>query len=153
MSHSSTWDLRFLDLAKFISSWSKDPSTQTGAVIVDTDNRIVSVGFNGLPKGIPDLDEYLGNRDIKYKMVVHSEANALMFANQPSLLGCTIYNWPFMPCSSCAALIIQRGIRRVVAPTSDNPRWIENFLLSRSMFDMSGVNVLLVDYDGADTQL
>lgn len=77
-----SWDDRFLELATVISSWSKDPSTQVGAVIVDDDNRVISIGYNGFPKGIKD-DHRLSNRDLKYEMVVHAEANALLFANAP----------------------------------------------------------------------
>ena len=106
------WDKNFLELAKTVSTFSKDPSTKVGAVIVDDDNRVISIGYNGFPKGLKD-DHRLDNRDLKYDMVVHAEANALLFANAPTK-GCTIYTWPFQPCSRCASLIIQAGIRRVV---------------------------------------
>lgn len=137
------WDQRYLDLARFIASWSKDPSTQTGAVITDPDNRIVSLGFNGLPRGVADLPERLNNREIKYKMIVHCERNALLFASR-SVAGCTLYTWPFMSCAACAAMVIQAGIKRVVAPASDNPRWQEDFRLSREMFAEAGVEVVEV---------
>ena len=102
------WDMRFLDMAKLISSWSKDPSTQVGSVIVDSNNRVVSVGYNGFPQGISD-DSRLDNRETKYKMILHAERNALLFAQRP-LEGCTIYTYPFMPCPSCASMIIQSGL-------------------------------------------
>jgi dCMP deaminase len=108
----SSWDKRFLELAELVSSWSKDPSTKVGAVIVDNQNIIVSVGFNGFPKGIKDNDR-LNHRDSKYQIIVHAENNALMFAKRP-LDGCTIYTYPFMPCPRCAGMIIQSGIKRVV---------------------------------------
>ncbi len=76
------WDKRFLELAKHVSLWSKDPSTKTGSVIVDQKRRVVSGGYNGLPIGVEDLDERLNNREIKYKMIVHCERNALLFANR-----------------------------------------------------------------------
>ena len=69
------WDLRFLDMSQLISSWSKDPSTQVGAVIVDSNNRVVSVGYNGFPQGISD-DYRLDNRETKYKMILPAECNA-----------------------------------------------------------------------------
>lgn len=134
------WDLRFLELAKLVASWSKDPSTKTGAVICDSDKRIVSVGFNGLPKGIEDKEERLNNREIKYEMVAHCEMNALAFA-KGSCKGCTLYTFPFMSCNRCAVMVIQYGIKRCVAPVNDNPRWAKSFELSREMFREAGVQL------------
>lgn len=127
------WDQRFLDLAKHVSSWSKDPSTKVGAVITDRDNRIVSIGYNGFPKGINDDLEKLNNREIKYKYIIHAERNSLLFANKPTE-GCTLYTFPFMPCPVCAGMIIQAGIKRVVSYSTDNPRWFSDFVLSAEMF-------------------
>ena len=75
------WDIRFMELAKHISSWSKDPSTKTGAVITDTRNRIVSMGFNGYPQNVPDTDLHI--RETKYAKVIHAEMNAILFAHRP----------------------------------------------------------------------
>lgn len=138
------WDKRFVELAKHIASWSKDPSTQTGAVIVDPKRRIVSVGFNGFAQGVEDLPERLNKRELKYKMMVHCERNAIMFARQ-SLEECTLYTWPFMSCGACAAMVIQTGIKKVVAPYSENPRWQEEFALATVQFKEAGVEVCLVD--------
>jgi dCMP deaminase len=136
----SKWDLRYLDLAKYVSCWSKDPSTKVGAVIVDQYNSIVSLGFNGFPRGVFDSEERLDNRELKYKMVVHAEVNALAFA-QRDVHGCTLYTTPFMPCSVCTGQIIQRGITRVVTYLDNNPRWVESFKLSRIMFEEAGVRL------------
>jgi dCMP deaminase len=136
------WDIRFLELARHIASWSKDPSTQTGAVIVDKKRRVVSLGYNGLAQGVEDKPERLNNRDLKYKMFVHCERNAIIFARQP-LDGCTLYTWPFMSCAACAALVIQSGITRVVAPYSENPRWLEEIRLSMEQFKEVGLEVCL----------
>ena len=136
------WDLRFLDLAKFIAQWSKDPSTKVGAVIVDNNRRIISTGYNGFPVGIKDIPERLSNREIKYQIIVHAESNALLFATS-SLKDCTIYTWPFIPCSTCCGLIIQSGIARVVSINNDNPRWVDNFKLSEGLFKEAGINVTL----------
>lgn len=133
------WDLRFLDLARFISGWSKDPSTQVGAVIVDENNRIVSIGYNGFPKGVCDNDR-LKDRDAKYKIVVHGEINAILFANK-SVAGCTLYTVPFEPCPRCAGLIIQSGIKRVVAPHNTNNRWEDEFIISRTLFKEANIEV------------
>ena len=133
------WDKNFLQLAQMVSVFSKDPSTKVGAVIVDDDNRVISIGYNGFPKGIKD-DSRLNNRGLKYDMVVHAETNALLFANT-SVKGCTIYTWPFQPCSRCASLIIQAGIRRVVSAENKEIRWLNNFQLARDMFVESGVKL------------
>jgi dCMP deaminase len=136
------WDLWYLDLAKQISTASKDPSTKVGSVIVDNNNRIVSVGYNGFPVGIEDTEERLNNREVKYKIVIHAERNSLLFARGP-VENCTIYTWPFMPCSVCAGMIIQSGISRVVSFKSDNPRWEEEFKLSKELFAESGIELSL----------
>lgn len=137
------WDRRFLELAQHISTWSKDPSTKVGAVITDEKNRVVSIGYNGLPMGVEDTPERLNNRELKYKMIVHGERNAMLFAGRP-IDGCTLFTWPFMPCSVCASMVIQSGIIRVVAPFSDNPRWSEDFKLTEQLFAESNVKLLLL---------
>ena len=137
------WDRRFLALAEHIAQWSKDPSTKTGAVIVDQDNRIISVGYNGLPRKVVDSPERLENREIKYKLIVHCERNALLFARS-SVRGCKLYTWPFMSCSVCAGMVINAGITEVVAPFSDNPRWTEDFKLANEIFTEAGVKVKLL---------
>ena len=138
------WDKRFLELAKLVGSWSKDPSTQVGAVIVDDDKRIVSIGFNGFPKGVKDSQKRLVDRDEKYAIIVHAEANALMFANR-SVEGCTLYTWPFQPCSRCAGLIIQSGIKRVVSVIHNDDRWKKNFEISQKLFTESGIILELLN--------
>ena len=140
------WDRWFLTLAHYTSSASKDPSTKVGSVIVDQRRRVVSLGYNGFPAGIEDTEERLLNRDIKYKLIIHAERNALMFANS-KVDGCTIYTWPFMPCSSCASLIIQSGIKRVVSVDSNNLRWADDFELSVSLLSESGVDLKLYNYN------
>lgn len=136
------WDKRFLGMAELVASWSKDPSTKTGAVIVDLDNRVISVGYNGFPKGVKD-DERLHDRDLKYQLIVHCERNALLFAGR-NLKGCTLYTWPFMSCSVCAAMVIQSGIKRCVAPLNGNPRWVESFKLSTGLFEEAGLQLDLL---------
>lgn len=142
MDKQNKWDKRFIELARFISLWSLDPSTKVGAVITNK-RRIVSVGYNGLPQGVSDTDERLNNRELKYKLVVHGEINALLFAER-SVSGCTLYTFPFLPCSNCASQVIQAGIKRVVAPYNDNPRWVDSFKLSEELFEEAGVELLLL---------
>ena len=107
---------------------------------MDDQRRIVSTGYNGFPRGVEDWPSRLDNRDVKYEMIVHGEINAILFANQ-SVHGCTLYTWPFMPCSRCAAIVIQSGIRTVVSPYNDNPRWQISFQLTEQMFRESGVRL------------
>ena len=134
------WDLRFLEMARNAASWSKDPSTKVGAIIVDDDKRVISVGYNGFPKGVRD-DERLDDRQEKYKIIVHAEVNAILFAKN-SLESTILYTYPFMPCSRCAGLVIQSGIKRVVSYKNTNPRWEKDFNISRQMFQEAGVEVL-----------
>lgn len=140
------WDDWYLGLARYVSTASKDPSTKVGAVIVDPDRRVVSLGYNGLPRGVEDTPERLNDREVKYKMIVHAERNALLFASQP-LKGCSIFVWPMMPCAACASMVIQKGIARVVAPLNDNPRWAGDFLLSKQLFEEASVQLSLVDFN------
>lgn len=137
------WDYRFLDLAELVSGWSKDPSTKVGAVISDENNRIVSIGYNGFPQDISD-DNRLQDRDTKYKIIVHGEMNAILFANRP-LQFCTLYTYPFMPCPRCASMIIQTGIQRVVSYNNMPDRWKDEFELSKSLFKEAGVELKLYE--------
>ena len=137
------WDHRFLALAEHISNWSKDPSTQVGAVITHTrSKRVVSMGFNGFPAGVEDTRERLDDRETKYEMVVHAEQNALMFAGDRAE-GCTLYVHPLPPCARCAVMIIQAGIKRVVCdqPDFDHERWGEPAKIADTMFREAGLTV------------
>jgi len=135
------WDARFLSLAKLVSTWSKDPSTQVGSVIVDNDNRVISMGYNGFPIGIND-DNRLQDRDIKYKIIIHAECNALMFANT-NLVGYKMYTYPFMPCPKCAGLIIQSGITKVISYKYMPDRWHNDFEISKNLFKEANLELIL----------
>lgn len=144
MTKIEKWDRRFLVLAKHIAEWSKDESTKVGAVIVDDKNRIISVGYNGFPRGVDDSVERYSNRPVKYQMIVHAEINAMIFANR-SLAGCTLYTHPFGPCSRCACQVIQHGISRVVSPTLPHElheRWRADLDISAMMFREAQVDVV-----------
>ena len=139
---SEMWDKRFLDLAAHVASFSKDPSTQTGGIIVRPDRTVVSVGFNGFPRGIYDDPKLLNNREEKYKRVVHSEMNAILSARE-NLQGYTLYNWPGQSCERCAVHVIQAGIKHVVspgiAPEGFTERFAESWKLTEALFDEAGV--------------
>ena len=139
------WDQRFLDMAAQIAEWSKDPSTNCGAVITD-DRTIVSLGFNGFPRGVIDSAERYQDRGLKYSLVVHAEVNAIILAGQ-SLHGCTIYVHPMQPCCRCAGVIIQAGIKRVVTtptPPDLQERWGKDIEISTMMFREAGVELFFV---------
>jgi len=138
---TTRWDYRFLAMAEMISTWSKDPSTKCGAVIIDTQKRIISMGFNGFPAGTDDSEELYYDRERKYRRVLHAEKNALLFARQ-NLTGYTIYVWPMPSCSQCAAAIIQSGICRVVTIVPNREpegRWSDDIVETRQMFSEAGV--------------
>ena len=133
---SDKWDLRFLELARHISDWSKDPSTKVGCVVVGPDREIRSTGFNGFPRGIEDDDDRLQNREKKYPMICHAEENAIMHAARIgiSLKGNTAYvTWP--PCSRCTRSLIQAGINEVVYPSEVEipERWEEDFSIAMEL--------------------
>lgn len=141
---SDKWTRRFIDLARHVSTWSKDPSTQVGAVIVDSNNRVVSLGYNGFAKGVKDTDERLNDRALKLSLIVHAERNAIIFAKQ-DLAECRLYTWPFLTCSSCAALVINSGITEVTTMPSDNPRWVDDFKKAEEQYREAGVTVKYVN--------
>ncbi len=124
------WDRRFAEMAALVSTWSKDPSPQVGAVIADPLHRVVSVGYNGLPHGMLDDPKILENRELKNSCIIHAEENAILFARR-DLSGCTIYTYPVPPCGGCASKIRQSGIVRVVAPQEHDPEFMERWAASR----------------------
>jgi len=141
---SKKWNIRFLELAEFISHWSKDPSTQVGAVIVDKNRRIISTGYNGFAAGVKDTKARLTNREIKYPIILHAEENAMSFAKQ-NLDDCSLYVSGLPPCAHCASLIAQSGIKRVYAwnrPVAD--RWVESIKLTKQIFKEAGVKLTLI---------
>ena len=142
----SKWDARFLALAEHIASWSKDPSTQCGAVIVAPDRSVVSVGYNGFPRGVADHSDRLSDRDTKYALMVHAEMNAILTA-RGRMTGCALYVWPFAPCERCAAHVVQAGIVRVAAPMAAGERgerWAASLDRTRALLDEVGVELVEV---------
>ena len=129
------WDARWLEMAGIVSTWSKDPSTQIGAIAVK-DKRLVSTGYNGFPRNIEDLDERWNNREEKYKYVVHAEMNCIYNANyhNQSLKGSTMYIVGLPVCHECAKGIIQAGVVRVVAKYKDAPlKWSKSTEITTKM--------------------
>ena len=141
-----TWDEYFMGLAHLSALRSKDPNTQVGAAIIDENHRVVSVGYNGFPKGCSD-DEFPWSRsggvlNSKYAFVVHAELNAIL--NSPrSVSGCTIYVSLF-PCNECAKAIIQSGIKRIVYE-SDKYADTETTIASKKMLQAAGIELLQLE--------
>lgn len=132
----SKWSQRFLDLAEHVGEWSHDPRTQVGAVIVDDHKRVVSMGYNGFPRGVADKEERYNDRSTKHLFVCHAERNAL--DNAPlSVEGCTMYV-PLLPCNECAKSIIQHGIAKVISYKSNREDTF-NWDITRIMFQEAGV--------------
>ena len=141
---SEKWDRRFLELASHISTWSKDPSTKVGCVVVGEDREIRSTGFNGFPRGIEDDTERLEDRAQKYPLICHAEENAIMHAARIgiSLKGNTAYvTWP--PCTRCTRSLIQAGISEVVYPTGIEipERWEDDLGIAMGMMEEAGITI------------
>jgi len=130
----SKWDVRFMQMAELVSAWSKD-ETPVGAVIVDSKNRIISVGFNGLPAGVSDEKEIY---DGSNRVVIHAEMNAMLFAGR-DLTGCTIYTAPLPTCAHCAAPIIQSGITRVVGYENTKGKWKHSTEVAEGLYQEANV--------------
>ncbi len=141
------WHVRFMKLALEVSSWSKDPSTQVGCVLV-RDKKVLSTGYNGLPKKLSDDLNVLNDREKKYEITVHAEVNAVTTAalHGISTEGATAYV-TFNPCSRCAAVLINAGISTVFSHGgSEIPtRWLENFILASRILAEAGVNYHTID--------
>jgi len=135
------WDTRFMGLAKLVATWSKDRNTGVGSVIVNDDKKVLSLGFNGFARGINDDIEERHQSPLKFHYTEHAEANAIN-ESEVSLKGGTLY-CTFFPCSDCSRSIIQRGIKRVVAPKPDfkDKRWGEGHKISKEMFIEAGLEV------------
>lgn len=138
-----TWAI---EMAHHVATLSKDPSTKVGAVLFDEKRRIVSAGYNGFARGVADTDDRLSNRDVKYRLVLHAEKNAILFATGPTQ-GCTmVVTHPC--CAQCAALIIQAGVAHVMWPkpaAEFEERWRQDLVLTREQFTEAGVSIFEVD--------
>jgi dCMP deaminase len=144
------WYKRYLRLAAEVATWSKDPNTQVGAVVVGSKGQILSQGYNGFPRGISDSNKRLNDRDIKLSLIVHAEMNAIFNASYSgvSLDGSTIFIHGLPACSECAKGIIQVGIKRVVVSKQcieARPHWNDSWNKSKAMFAEAGVAIFVID--------
>ena len=139
-SGNLSWDEYFMGIASLSSLRSKDPSTQVGACIVDNNNKVVSIGYNGMPRGVDDNKIPWGHGeglDSKYLYVCHAEFNAILNTrNGSALSGCKIYVTLF-PCNECAKAIVQVGIKEVIY-LDDKYHDSTETTASRKILDMAG---------------
>jgi dCMP deaminase len=140
------WGDRYLKLAEYISKWSKDQSRGVGAVIVDSDNRVVSFGYNGFPSGVDDNIMIRHTRPAKYDWTVHAEENAIVNAARVGGAGTkdtTIYLNLF-PCARCSGLIVNAGIKKVVCskkPNLNDEKYGDEFKVSYEKLQEAGVEI------------
>ena len=143
MSDLSKWDGRFIRIADEVASWSKDPGTKVGAVLV-LDRRIIATGYNGFPQGIDDSFERYAEREVKLAYTVHAEVNAILNAakNGATTNGSTLYV-TFSPCVSCATSVVQAGVSMVVCPcvSTAPPRWRDSFQLGQDLMKEANVEI------------
>jgi dCMP deaminase len=140
------WDRRYLGLAKYYSQFSKDPSTKVGAVVVDLDNRVAGMGYNGFPEGIADTPERLNNRELKYKLVLHAEVNAILDAGDRARAS-TLYVWPSFAlppvCNECCKIAIAAGVMEIVGFEGGDDeraaRWKDSISISKVLCEEAGI--------------
>lgn len=136
-----TWNKRWMDLAKTVAGWSKDPSTKVGAVIIDSREVVRALGWNGIPRGVTDVGR--DTRPEKYLWYEHAERNAIYNAASTGtpLEGTTLFT-TLPPCSDCARAIIQSGIKKVVTTrTVPNENWNEHWDVAHQMFEEAGIEL------------
>lgn len=146
---SDKWHNRFMEMAKLVASWSKDPSTKVGAIVVGPDREIRSTGYNGVVRGVDDNIPERLERPTKYDFFEHAERNAVYNAclTGTSLKGCTMYA-THAPCTDCARAIIQAGIKTVVTNKiiidENTPKgtWRDKLEYSAQMFKEAGVKYI-----------
>lgn len=130
-----------LGLADYVATASKDPSTQVGAVLVDTNRVVRGIGYNGFPRRVEDLSERYLDRDTKYKLVVHAEINALLTAGDAR--GCYLFCTSHV-CSACAAAAVQAGVSAVFCrPVSE--RWAKDAEIAALILREAGVRLEILD--------
>ena len=150
-----SWDEYFMGIAVLSAKRSKDPSTQVGACIVNKDNRIISVGYNGMPRCCSD-DEFPWDKndnplDSKYLDVCHAQLNAILNCDRGNVRDCICYTTLF-PCNECAKAIIQSGMSEVVY-MEDKYADSDSVVASKKMFDTAGVKYRLYNKSGKEVNI
>jgi dCMP deaminase len=106
-----SWEEYALEVAKTASLRSEDPFMKVGACVLNSSNKIIGVGYNGLASGKNAPSYFWDDRDKRRPFMIHAEANALIRVgdNEARLLACTL-----LPCRCCATLIAAYGIKKVI---------------------------------------
>lgn len=143
--------LKFMTVAEAMMNMSKDPSTQVGACAIDDDYNVLCVGYNGFARKVKDTEERLNDRALKYPLTIHAEGNLVAAAARKgvSLLGSTVLVTSLFPCSNCAGLLVQAGVKRILTTVSDNERWIENAQLSQIIFEEAEIEIVIIEKDAS----
>lgn len=147
------WHNRFMEMAELVASWSKDPSTQVGCVIVNSDRVVIGVGYNGFPRGVCDCEERLNDRPTKYLMVQHAEANAVTNSAAP-ITGATVYV-THAPCANCTGLLIQSGVSRIYTrptPPGLAERLKDSYEAARIMLEEAGIPLEFIEPENKENQ-
>ena len=142
----ANWKKRTMDLARYISTWSKDSSTKVGCVIIDEENTVKSLGYNGFPRCFNDEINNRHERPQKYLYTVHAEENAILNAVRNGItLKDTIIYITYFPCNECAKAIINSGVKTLVTyePNFLDSRWGESFKISHEMLVECGVKIII----------
>jgi len=146
MERIDNWDEYFMRMAYLAAQKSHDPKTKIGSILVKN-NIPVMTGYNSFPRGVLDSKERYENRELKRKLVAHSEANTVYLSARVgvSTEGCTLYTLG-QPCHGCAIPIIQGGIKEIVVHEqwpnmSMHPSWLESFELSTIMFAEANIPI------------
>ena len=150
-----SWDEYFMGIAVLSAKRSKDPSTQVGACIENKDKRIISVGYNGMPRCCSD-DEFPWDKnenplDSKYLYVCHAELNAILNCDRGNVRDCICYTTLF-PCNECAKAIIQSGMSEVVY-MEDKYADSDSVVASKKLFDTAGVKYRLYNKSGKEVNV
>lgn len=136
--------LKFLPLAREIAKLSKDRNTKVGAIALDNNYNIIATGYNGFPRGVDDTVWQRHQRPDKYLWTAHAEENLVAQAAYAghSLQGATVIVTELYPCASCARMLIQSGVRRILSPPVDEGRWSEQNRVAQQMFNEASVEVV-----------
>lgn len=141
----TSWEAYFMQMAKQVSSRSKDPATKVGCVIVSVDNVVTTTGYNGIPAGVDDLPERM-ERPAKYLWTAHAEENAVALAARVGarLKGATAFV-THTPCARCARSLIQAGVAKVYVGAGTTSMPAEEFDVAAQMFREAHVSVVKME--------
>lgn len=137
-------ELKFMTIARAVAEYSKDRNTKVGAVAIDDNLNIIATGYNGFPRGVDDNVDERHTRPEKYLWTAHAEENLVSQAayGGRSLKGSTVLVTALFPCATCARMLIQAGVRRIIAPPLDTDRWAESNQVAKTMFHEANIEVI-----------